>query len=266
MASRVSQGRMVYWRISNCKQLARCSILANLVFTWGIPNTDNVGRLEGDPELIKGNLFPYHKGVTPSAIKDALKELHNENLIIWYKVGENWYIQYPNFDKFQMLRRDRAYKSDYPDPEAVDIDHQDCSRPILCEEEEKEIEEEAKVTTKLPYKEIIQYLNLIAGTSYKYAAKETQECIRARLNEKFTVDDFKAVIDKKVAEWNHPPGTDGKDTRAWIRPKTLFGTKFESYLNQKTGGTPKTNQPGNMSNFEQRQYDDEHFDKFFNNK
>ena len=50
--------------------------------------------------------------------------------------------------------------------------------------------------------------------------------INARLKEGFTVEDFKTVIDKKVDEWK------GTELEQYLRPDTLFGTKFESYLNQ----------------------------------
>lgn len=81
-------------------------------------------------------------------------------------------------------------------------------------------------TFKLPYKEIIDHLNKIAGTSYKYSAKKTREKIKARLNEGYTLDDFIVVIDKKFWEWK------GTEFEQYMRPETLFGNKFESYLNQ----------------------------------
>ncbi|MBC3887258.1 hypothetical protein GH810_02905 [Acetobacterium paludosum] len=76
--------------------------------------------------------------------------------------------------------------------------------------------------------EIIEYLNQTLGTNYKSTTKATQDVIKARLKEKYTVDDFKQVIDIKYAEWSGDP-----KTSVWLRPSTLFGNKFESYLNQK---------------------------------
>ena len=76
-------------------------------------------------------------------------------------------------------------------------------------------------------KEIIQYLNDLLGTRYRYQTKGTQEHINARLKEGYTVDDFKTVIDKKFEEWH------GTDMEKFLRPETLFAGKFESYLNQK---------------------------------
>ena len=79
-------------------------------------------------------------------------------------------------------------------------------------------------------KEIVDYLNQAAGTNYKTGTGKTVRSIKARLNEGFTVDDFKKVIDKKVAEWK------GSDMEKYIRPETLFGSKFEGYLNQQVTG------------------------------
>lgn len=77
------------------------------------------------------------------------------------------------------------------------------------------------------YCQIIDYLNEKAGTSYRANSKSTQSHINARLSEKYTLDDFKKVIDNKVAEWK------GTEFEQYLRPATLFGTKFESYLNAK---------------------------------
>ena len=75
------------------------------------------------------------------------------------------------------------------------------------------------------FKEIIFYLNSKAGMNYKASSKKTQSCIHARIKEGFTIDDFKTVIDKKCAEWI------GTEYEKYLRPETLFGTKFEGYLN-----------------------------------
>lgn len=79
-------------------------------------------------------------------------------------------------------------------------------------------------------KDIVEYLNNKAGTKYHYKTKDTQKHINARLSEGFTLDDFKKVIDTKCEEWL------GTDMEKFLRPMTLFGTKFESYLNQKRKG------------------------------
>jgi uncharacterized phage protein (TIGR02220 family) len=80
-----------------------------------------------------------------------------------------------------------------------------------------------------PFSEVIQYLNEKTHASYKPGTKKTQDLIRARWNEGFTFADFKRVIDLKTAEWLEDP-----HWNKYLRPETLFGTKFESYLNQKS--------------------------------
>ena len=79
----------------------------------------------------------------------------------------------------------------------------------------------------IPYKEIIDYLNLKTNSNYKHSTNKTKDLIKARINEGFTLDDFKKVIDIKTSEWIN----DNK-MNIYLRPSTLFGTNFESYLNQ----------------------------------
>lgn len=85
-----------------------------------------------------------------------------------------------------------------------------------------------KINNNIYIKDIVDYLNLKTNSNYKHNTQSTQRLIKARLNEGFTVEDFKKVIDNKVSEW----GNDDKMCK-YLRPETLFGTKFESYLNTK---------------------------------
>lgn len=82
-------------------------------------------------------------------------------------------------------------------------------------------------------KTIVGYLNEKTKSTYRTTTRETKRLIKARLNEGFTVDDFKTVIDKKTAVWFN-------DTKMknYLRPTTLFGPKFEEYLNEKVKGVP----------------------------
>ena len=75
-------------------------------------------------------------------------------------------------------------------------------------------------------KEVIDRLNDRAGTNYKESTEKTKRLIHARLKEGFSLEDFNRVIDKKCREWSNT------EMAKYLRPETLFGTKFESYLNQ----------------------------------
>lgn len=88
------------------------------------------------------------------------------------------------------------------------------------------------VSHSADYKTIVDYLNQKAGTNYRSTSKKTQRLINARFNnDDATIDDFKKVIDIKVNQWKN----DDKMSK-YLRPETLFGTKFESYLNERPKG------------------------------
>ena len=98
----------------------------------------------------------------------------------------------------------------------------------------KDIVEQSS-TTPLPYEEIVQYLNQKTNKNFKHTSKVTQRHIRARLAEGFTVSDFKQVIDNKFNDWLRD-----QKMKEYLRPETLFGTKFESYLNSRTTTAKQT--------------------------
>lgn len=79
------------------------------------------------------------------------------------------------------------------------------------------------------YSQVVSHLNEKAGTKYRAVSARTQKVINARLAEGYTLEDFVTVIDKKCAEWL------GTDWEKFLRPETLFGPKFENYLNAGSG-------------------------------
>lgn len=87
-------------------------------------------------------------------------------------------------------------------------------------------------------KNVIDYLNMVCGTNYRSSTPKTRKQIKARVGEGFTENDFYAVIDKKSKEWF------GTDMEKYLRPETLFGTKFEGYLNQIN--SPSNNKSGGI--------------------
>lgn len=88
--------------------------------------------------------------------------------------------------------------------------------------------------------EVIEYLNLKAQTRYRTSTPKTKRLIRARLSEGFILDDFKIVIDNKCADWK------GTEWEKFLRPETLFGTKFEGYLNARQTVQKSTNKNADL--------------------
>lgn len=114
----------------------------------------------------------------------------------------------------------------------------------------------------VPYKEIITYLNEKTGKKLRWDVKSNQKEIKARFNEGYTLDDFKTVIDKKYHEWGRKPTKEElqrgvNDMRIYLRPKTLFGSNFDVYLNQEQTEKVPAKPPvsRNLNNFERRGYD-----------
>lgn len=146
-------------------------------------------------------------------------------------------ITIPNWGKHQSLdayekrkERDRLYQAEKRAAQRAlakksSDTSADCSSDVASLEEDKE-----KEGDKEEYIYIVSHLNEKAGTNYKASSKKTQSLIRARLSEGFKVDDFKIVIDKKCADWIGDP-----KMQKYLRPETLFGTKFEGYLNENNG-------------------------------
>lgn len=121
--------------------------------------------------------------------------------------------------------------------------HVTMSNDKLEKELEKELEIEKDILSgkpnnssakadNVPYSEIINYLNEKTSKKFKSSSQATKRLIKARFNEGYNLDDFKTAIDNKCAGW-----LNDANMSQYLRPATLFGTKFDSYLND----TPKTN-------------------------
>lgn len=98
-----------------------------------------------------------------------------------------------------------------------------CDKVIL----ESNITKNKRNIYKEKAAEIIAYLNEKISASYKPTTQATLSAISARLNEGFSVDDFKLVIDRKAEDWLN----DSRMSK-FLRPQTLFSPKFEGYLQE----------------------------------
>jgi len=123
----------------------------------------------------------------------------------------------------ERVRRYRLKKSNTSVTCNTQVTSVNASVTLSNTEKEKEIEKEID---KNILSGSVHHLNEKAGTNYKTSSKSTARLLKARLSDGFTLDDIKKVIDIKSAEWN------GTDMAKFLRPETLFGAKFESYLNQ----------------------------------
>lgn len=183
-------------------------------------------------------------------------------------------ITIPNWNKHQTLdayerkkERDRLYQEERRAKQRALIEKSsdkssERTSYVAVSDIDKEEDKEKDNNIYVPYKEIISYLNEKTGKKLRWDVKSNQKEIKARFNEGYTLDDFKTVIDKKYNEWGRKPTKEElqrgiKDMRIYLRPKTLFGSNFDVYLNQEQTEKVPAKPPvsRSLNNFERRGYD-----------
>ena len=183
-------------------------------------------------------LFPFWNR---AKIQRIISSLENQGLLIKGNYNQlaydrtTWYAL-PKFEQSVVQNQtvncsdlnNERFKNEQPIPINYQLTKQLTNKDI------KDIVEHSP-TEPVPYQEVVEYLNQKTGKNFKHTSKVTQRHIRARLAEGFTISDFKQVIDKKCSDWLRD-----QKMKEYLRPETLFGTKFESYLNSKTTTTKQT--------------------------
>ena len=183
-------------------------------------------------------LFPFWNR---AKIQRIISSLENQGLLIKGNYNQlaydrtTWYAL-PKFEQ-SVVQNQTVNCSDlnnvqFKNEQPIPINYQLTKQ--LTNKDIKDIVEHSP-TEPVPYQEVVEYLNQKTGKNFKHTSKVTQRHIRARLAEGFTVSDFKQVIDKKCSDWLRD-----QKMKEYLRPETLFGTKFESYLNSKTTTTKQT--------------------------
>lgn len=200
--------RILKESICQSENINRLSWFEEVVWTRLIVNADDYGRLDGRLAMLRSRLFPLKdpEALTLDTVDVAIKSLVRVNLIFLYDVDDMPYIQIITWDKHQRIRNSR---SKYPEPPRSDDNSPQSA--ATCGEP--------------PFAEIIDALNKTLGTNYRPETENTREYISVWWNAGYILDDFLAVIKNQNIAW----GKDDK-MRDFLRPVTLFGKNFESYL------------------------------------
>lgn len=91
---------------------------------------------------------------------------------------------------------------------------------------------------------VLHYLNDKKPSKREFEhTRSNLSAINARIKEKFTMDDFKTVVDFKVKQWK-----DDTKMKQYIRPSTLFGSKFDEYLIQSDSAKTASDGSQNFKN------------------
>lgn len=161
-----------------------------------------------------------------SAIKSALKELKQFGYLVVKKEPPNDK-NGGRFSYVYIIKEKAIQESEKQEVENLPIEILPIENCPTNKYTNKSITKEQKTNYQDIIKQVIDYLNLKVGSKYKYSSKLTVKNIKARVNEGFIVDDFKRVIDIKCSHW-----LNDEKMRDYLTPATLFGNKFEIYLNQ----------------------------------
>lgn len=154
-------------------------------------------------------------GLTIAQVRTALKRLISTGDITHKATSRYGLFTVINYDKYQ------AYDSQN-DSQTTVTQQADDSQIATTKNNKKEKKDNSDAC-----KEVIEYLNLKSGKAFTPTNAMTVKHISGRLNDGYTIDDMKKVIDIKVNEWKNT------DYEKYIRPDTLFRpTNFENYVNQ----------------------------------
>ncbi len=220
-------GRIILKSISDSYKLSKLKTDgARLLYTWLITHLDISGRFSGDPQVIRGKIFT-RLNKTIKTIEGYLKDLELNKLIMRYEVNGDIFLYVPDFvEKQPSLNPDRERKSNIPPPTPELLQSYSSFNPIQDKISKDKINK-INILSSKKVVEIINYLNKKSHKNFRPTTVKTINFIKARFNEKFNVDDFKKVIDVKTEQWLNK-----KEFSGFLRPLTLFGNKFESYLNE----------------------------------
>ena len=194
-----------------------CAVILNNLYFWIQKNEANGDHyhdgLYWTFNSVKAfnDLFPY---LSEKQIRSALSKLEDDGII---KTGNYNKVAYDRTKWYAITQKGISILT----KRQMEINQTDTPIP--------DINTDKKNTNResIPFSEIIGHLNSKAGTSFRASSKDTQKHILARWNEGYRLEDFFRVIDAKASEWRYD-----KKMAQYLRPSTLFGTKFESYLQQ----------------------------------
>jgi uncharacterized phage protein (TIGR02220 family) len=208
---------------------------------------DRDGRFRWIPELLKLDILPYDN----LNIEIILNGLWREGFIKKYEIDSKCYGFIPTWDDHQHINH-RESPSRLPMPDQQRLIKIDASTPPgipgnftgtprHTQGEGNRIEGKGRevssptctvitVRRSSPNEvaEIIDYLNKVAHKKFSPESLDTKKLITFKIKSGYTVTDFKHVINVKTEQWLNDPTQD-----MYLRPKTLFGSKFEGYLNEK---------------------------------
>ena len=163
------------------------------------------------------NTLSQETGLSIKQIRSALDRLKKAGYVASKQTNKYRIITMLNYDEMQQTASKMASKGQTKGKQRATDKENNKGTNIIVGQNPTAYSNEIKT--------IVDHLNSKLGTHFKTSSIDTRKHITARLREGYTLEDFKTVIDSKTKEWR------GTDNQKYLRPETLFGKKFEGYLN-----------------------------------
>lgn len=199
-------------------------------WTYLILNANHKDNYDNEGNLIKKGTFKTGRkkisletGLSESKVERFLKKLEIEQQIEQQKLSKYRIISICNWVTYQVI--EQQIEQQVNNKRTTSEQQVNTNNNEKNEKNEKNIyivEKQVSSTAK----KIVEYLNFKTDKNYKASSRKTIRLINARIAEGFTQNDFTTVIDNKCSDW-----LKDENMNKFLRPETLFGTKFEGYLN-----------------------------------
>lgn len=200
------------------EKIVELSFEARLFFVGSWNFADDNGNLQRSAKKMKMQIFP----ADAIDCEPLVQSLIDHGLFIEYSVNSEEFIHIKGFKDHQVVNR--PSKSNIPEPKTGDLFAR-LTEDSLTEGKGKEGKGRDMSGTPDDVTSVIDYLNEKAGRNYQAVPANTK-LVAARIREGASIEQIKAVIDTKVAEWGEDP-----KMSAYLRPETLFGaTKYAQYV------------------------------------
>lgn len=225
------------------RQITEHWIWQKTPFSWGQAWVDLLllANHKDDKIAYKGNIITCKKGTVNRSflflaerwhwdrrtVKKFLMTLERDGMCTTECTTHRTIITIVNWDKFQLDSPTECTTKCTPKRTTKSQQDVQQSPTYKNDKNDKNVKNNNSHDSEIA--EILTYFNEVTGSRYGTKNKQINELISGRLNDGFTVSDFKTVIKKKYDAWH-----DNENMAKFIRPTTLFRpSHFEEYLNEK---------------------------------
>ena len=189
----------------------------------------------GQGQIITGRKrISAETGLNESKVERLLKKLEIEHQIEQQKTTKYRIITITNWHLYQSSEQQ--------------VEQQANNKRTTSEQQVNTKQEHKNIRTK-EYKniyadkiaEVIKHLNTVNDSKFECKSKSTVKSVTGVLKQGYSINDCKLVVNWKFKEWSN-----SEKMRKFIRPDTLFGSKFDIYLAEARSQESKTNELINL--------------------